>query len=915
MNEQILSREASWKERMSKEKCIHELFEEQAHRSPDAVAAVCEGRALSYRVLNSRSNQLANYLRELGVGPEKLIAICLERSLELLVGLLAILKAGGAYVPIDPNNPQERFAFILEDTQAPVLLTQRSLRARLQETGAKVVCLDGDWEEIDRQSTSAPSDLVTTTNLAYVIYTSGSTGKPKGVLVEHAGMVNLVYQHHELYCAKEGIRISQTANVSFDSMGSEIWPALLSGATLCIAPNELRADPEGLQRWLIDQRIAIAFVTTVIAERLLALSWPEEDIALRVLRFGGERFRGRPSNRSYPFKVYNEYGPTEDTVWTTTAEVVDESAGEPGIGRPIAGHRIYVLDRNQHPVPLGIAGELCIAGIGLARGYLNRPELTTEKFIRNPFSEDPKERIYRTGDLVRYLPDGNLEFLRRIDQQIKIRGFRIEPGEIETVLSQHPGVQESVVVAREDIPGEKRLVAYVVARSALKVEAAESLPDRQFAEWEQVLDQHVYSKVADDLTDNSSQELAPQLRSYLLGKLPDYMVPSAVVFLEELPLTANGKLDRRALPKPVALQCEAVLVPPRDALETQLVAIWEKALTLQPIGITDNFFELGGNSLLAVRIFAEIERTLGKRLPLAMLFEMPTVESLAPRVRQATRPEDWGPLVAIRLQGARPPFFGIHGRDGNVLLFRRFSQLLGQEQPFYGLQAQGLYGGPIERTSVEAMAAYYLEEIRKVQPHGPYLLGGYSFGGLPAYEIARHLGAAGEEVALLMLFATNNPAQATRVRSWMQVARQAVRGGITVKRSLEFLAGCARGKLGDNLLKWNEALHRLTLGSAAKRGRNAAAELIDIHVQMVHERAFLAYRPLPYGGKVTLFRTFDQDSAYEVVEDLGWNAVAQGGVDIHYVPGTHLTIFSEENVPILAKKVEECVQSALSQRK
>ena len=274
-----------------------------------------------------------------------MIAICLERSLELLVGLLAILKAGGAYVAIDPNNPQERFAFILKDTQAPVLITQRSLRARLPETGAKVVWLDGDWEEIDRQSTSAPSDLVTTTNLAYVIYTSGSTGKPKGVLIEHAGMVNLVYQHHELYCTNEGIRISQTANVSFDSMGSEIWPALLSGAILCIAPNEVRADPEGLQRWLIDQRIAIAFVTTVIAERLLALSWPEEDIVLRVLRFGGERFRGRPRNRNYPFKVYNEYGPTEDTVWTTIAEVAGESAGEQGIGRPIGGHRVYVLDR------------------------------------------------------------------------------------------------------------------------------------------------------------------------------------------------------------------------------------------------------------------------------------------------------------------------------------------------------------------------------------------------------------------------------------------------------------------------------------------------------------------------------------------------------------------------------------------
>jgi len=298
-----LSRETSWNERKSKGKGIHELFEEQAERNPNAIAVVCEDRELSYRDLNRRSNQLAHYLRELGIGPEKLVAICLERSPELLVGLLGIFKAGGAYVPIDPNYPQERLEFILEDTQAAVLITNRSVHARLREIGAKVVHLDGDWEKMDRQSTGGPSTCGTPTNLAYAIYTSGSTGKPKGVLVEHAGMVNLVNQHHELYRTKEGMRVSQTANVSFDSMGSEIWPALLAGATLCIAPNEVRADPETLQRWLIDQRIAIAFVTTVIAERLLALEWPKENIALRVLRFGGELFRGRPSNRDYPFKV------------------------------------------------------------------------------------------------------------------------------------------------------------------------------------------------------------------------------------------------------------------------------------------------------------------------------------------------------------------------------------------------------------------------------------------------------------------------------------------------------------------------------------------------------------------------------------------------------------------------------------
>jgi amino acid adenylation domain-containing protein len=515
-----LSTETGLNERTSKDKCIHELFEEQSERTPDAIAVVCEDRELSYRDLNRRSNQLAEYLCDLGIRPEKLVAICLERSPELLVGLLGILKAGGAYVPIDPNYPQERLAFILEDTQASVLLTNRSQHARLPETGAKVVYLDSNWEKINRQSSRAPFNLVTPTNLAYAIYTSGSTGKPKGVLVEHAGMVNLVYRQRELYCIKEGIRISQTANVSFDSMGSEIWPTLLAGATLCIAPNEARADPEVLQRWLIEQRIAIAFVTTVIAERLLALSWPEENIALRVLRFGGEQFRARPGNGQYPFKIYNEYGPTEDTVWTTIAEVGDESAREPGIGRPIGGHRVYVLDSEQNPLPLGVAGELCIAGVGLARGYLNRPELTAEKFIEISLGENPIERLYRTGDLARYLPDGNLEFLGRIDDQIKIRGFRIEPGEIETVLSQHPSVQESVVIAREDVSGDKRLVAYAVPRGELQIEPAQSLADREVAEWQQVLDEHVYREVPDDSADPTFN-IAGCKSSYTREGIPD----------------------------------------------------------------------------------------------------------------------------------------------------------------------------------------------------------------------------------------------------------------------------------------------------------------------------------------------------------------------------------------------------------
>jgi microcystin synthetase protein McyB len=396
-------------------KCVHELFQEQAEYAPAAFAVIDGDRCLSYRELNHRSNQLAYKLRELGVGPEVLVAIYMQRSLEMIVGMLGILKAGGAYVPMDSAYPAERLAFVLEDAQAPVLLTTRSLSDRLPKTSASVVHLD-DWKKIDGYSTSAPANLVSPTNLVYVIYTSDSIGEPKGVLVEHAGLANLADQHRNLYGDREGIRISQIANACFDSMGTEIWPALLSGATLCIAPNEVQADPERLQRWLIEQRIVIAFATTVVAERLLALSWREESAALRVLRFGGEPSSGRQGHRYYPFYAFNEYGPTEDTGWTTVAAVVEASASEGNIGHPIVNHQVYVLDRNQNPVPEGEVGELYIGGVGLARGYLNRPELTAEKFIPSAFSESGAERLYRTGDLVRCLPDDSLAFLGHIDE-------------------------------------------------------------------------------------------------------------------------------------------------------------------------------------------------------------------------------------------------------------------------------------------------------------------------------------------------------------------------------------------------------------------------------------------------------------------------------------------------------------------
>jgi amino acid adenylation domain-containing protein len=836
-----------------------------------------------------------------------LVAICLERSPELIVGLLGILKSGGAYVPMDPAYPQERLEFMLEDSHAKVLVTNRSLHANWQQTGAKLIYLDSTWKDIEHQSARTPWNLARSTNLAYVIYTSGSTGKPKGVMVEHAGIINLVIQYRELYGIKEGIRISQTTSASCDASCSEIWPTLLSGATLCIASDELRADPELLQRWLIDQRINIADVTTVIAERLLALPWPEQNLALRTLLFGGERFRGRPSNRHYPFKIYNEYGPTEDTVSTTIAEVIDEGTGKASIGRPLANHQVYVLDKNQKPVPAGEAGELCIGGVGVARGYLNRPELTAKKFIKNPFASDAG-RLYRTGDLGRYLPDGNLEFLGRIDDQVKIRGYRVEPGEIEVVLSRHPRVRESAVVVRENPQGDKRLVAYVVARNDLP---AESLPDRLAIESRQVRQEH--------------SELASQLRHYLAGKVPKYMVPSAVVFLDRLPLTPNGKLDRRSLP---GLRSSLdQYVEPRTPLQRNLAEIWQNLLGVERVGLEDDFFELGGHSLLAGRIVSEIERILGKRVPLATLLQESTIEKLAAVLQAADWKPQWPLLVPIQPNGSRPPFFAVHSLFGEVMFYRELSQRLGEDQPFYGIQAEGLGGRPIRHRSMEAIARLYLDEIFRVQPHGPYYLGGYCIGGVIAFEMAQQLRAAGDEVACLVLFEPDRVLHArNRWRIVPEPSSDPAPLGKRIQAALDEGVALPAGEKPRYFMRRILGKVKWELGRVHEAGSDFMRPLYQLFRQLAGTtpvplepsrrqigrmlvRAQCKYLPRPYPGRIILFRVPVRGES-PLDDDRGWIELAKAGLEIHETPGEHHTVF-ESHVPVLAEKMDACIRAAL----
>jgi len=571
--------------------CIHQLFEEQVVKTPHAIAVIDGEKSLTYEQLNQKANQLAYYLQNLGVKTEDLVGICIERSALMIIGLLGILKAGGAYVPLDPNYPSERLAYMLEDSAVSVLLTQENLVHTLPNYSGTIFCLDQDWKILEQNPPDNLLHPMTSENLAYVIYTSGSTGKPKGVLIQHQSLLNLVSWHQNAFNITTIDRATQLAGIAFDASVWEIWPYLTAGACLAIVPPDLLTSPNQLQEWLIGQKITVSFLPTPLAETLIPLDL-STNCPLRLMLTGGDKLNDFPPT-SIPFTLVNNYGPTENTVVTTSVKITPDLLTEkaPPIGRPISNTQVYILDQYQQPVPIGIPGELYIGGSGLARGYLNRPELTNAKFIANPLSQKNSDRLYKTGDLVRYGNDGQIEFVGRIDHQVKIRGFRIELGEIETVLNQHPQVKEAIIIAREDQPGVKRLCAYVIGSEKLTVS---------------------------------------QLRLFLQEKLPQYMVPAFFILLDAFPLTANGKIDRRALPQPAQeLENETARnITPGTETERILAEIWQKVLGLKTISINDNFFELGGDSILAIQIIAQANQA-GLQITPKQLFSHQTIAQLA----------------------------------------------------------------------------------------------------------------------------------------------------------------------------------------------------------------------------------------------------------------------------------------------
>ncbi|NJM73367.1 MAG: amino acid adenylation domain-containing protein, partial [Scytonema sp. RU_4_4] len=580
------------------DKCIHELFEAQVEKTPDAVAVVFENQQLSYRELNQRANQLAHYLRALGVKPEVLVGICVERSLEMVIGLLAILKAGGAYIPLDPSYPQERIAFILEETRAPALLTQSSLVEAIPQHQAQMVCLDTDWHLIAQQSQENLFSDLTDDNLAYTIYTSGSTGKPKGVQIPHIALSNFLYSMKQIPGLTSEDTLLAVTTYSFDIAALELFLPIIVGARLVIASREIVADGTQLSAKLVDSKATTMQATPATWQLLLAAGWGGNH-QLKIL-CGGEALPGNLANQLLGLcdSLWNMYGPTETTIWSAASQVESVDNTVP-ISSPIANTQLYILDKYHQLVSVGVTGELCIGGEGLARGYFHRPDLTAEKFIPNPFS-DEAARLYRTGDLARYLPSGDIEYIGRIDNQVKVRGFRIELGEIEAIISQHPGVQEVVVAVHSSEADSPRIVAYLV-------------PTREQA------------------------PTISELRGFLEAKLPNYMIPAAFVTLETLPLTPNGKVNRKALPIPDSIrpQLEAIYQPPQTEIEQTIADIWQKLLKLEDVGIHDNFFELGGHSLLLVQVHSNLREVFKRDLSIIDLFRYPTINSLANSFNQA----------------------------------------------------------------------------------------------------------------------------------------------------------------------------------------------------------------------------------------------------------------------------------------
>ena len=843
---------------------VLEQIEQIARSTPDAIAVIDEHGSLSYGELLGCAHAVAAQLGARGVGAESRVALFLDRRVHIAVGMLGCWCAGAAYVPIEPAVPHARIAKIFETADIAVVLTTRALAPGMD--GLPVVAL-----ALDEVTPTVAGPRVTPhpLSVAYVLFTSGSTGEPKGVSIQHGALANLAAAlHARIYTGVEArhpgrrLRVSMNASYAFDSSMKQ-WVMMSRGHAVCVIPESVRYDTDLLARYVREQHIDVLDCGPTQTKILLDAGGTEGVSALLV---GGEAIDDALWQRLGALsstEVWNVYGPTECTVDSTLALV---QGARPTIGRAIDGAVLYILDPSGRRTPPGVAGELHIGGVGLARGYLGRPELTADRFVPDPYSAEAGARMYRTGDLARFRSDGNVDYLGRIDHQVKVRGFRIELGEIESALSKIPGVRSAAVLARGE-GGNRKLVGYVEGGVATAT-----------------------------------------LRSVLKETLPDYMVPTVFVDLPKMPLTTNGKIDRKALPEPVVDTASAA--PPTDALEAELASIWTEILGIRSVGAHDDFFEVGGHSLAAMAMLAEVKKRVGKSIPNHVLFHSPTIASMASYIRSAPDRQELRSLVPIQPLGTRPPLFLVHGGGGEVFFYRDLARRLGTDQPVYGLQARREDDGTVQTRTVEDMAYWYLKELRVQQPEGPYWLGGMSFGGKVALEMAQRLRDDGQEVALLCLFDTWGPGY-PRVREDLGIAR---RSAYWVYQRLGHHIGSVRLLEPDRRVPYlREKAHRAWLETKwmfedlGKELQKKAVTLTgkEPPAGMGKTISFIAaavavYVPKVYDGHVVLFRSRDQPLDVHPDTTLGWGPYITG-LEVCELPGIHATMTAEPRVRYLVE--------------
>ncbi|HKQ08258.1 MAG TPA: amino acid adenylation domain-containing protein [Blastocatellia bacterium] len=867
-----------------RDRCLSEVFEAQVAQTPEAIAIEDDERQLTYGELNRRANQLANYLRGFQAGAESFVGICMPRSVDLVVAILGTLKAGAAFIPMDPSQPDQRLRFLIEDSGAALVLSLRRLAGRIPAERAQAICLDTDWQLISEAPSSNLDSPAGGDNAAYVIYTSGSTGTPKGVVASHTATLNRLEWMWAEHPFQPGDICCQKTIISFvDSIFETLGP-LLQGVRLSIIPEEAVKDPTRLIRNLGSRQVThIVLVPSLL--RMLFESGQELATQIPALRFWvtsgeyfspdlAEAFQHRLPRR----ELLNSYGASEVAADVTYFNLKTWRGGTSpvAIGHPISSTSVYLLDRNANPCPLGAHGELYVGGLAPARGYLGKPDLTADRFVPDHLGGVAGGRLYRTGDIARCLPDGGIEYLGRRDFQVKIRGFRIELGEIETALSQHPDVEQAVVIAGDSQLGDPRLRAYVVARPGV------ALADKP-------------------------------LISYLKERLPDYMVPAGLVIVERLPLTPNGKVDRIALAKmaPAATAAPGQETAPRTLLEMQLMQMWEKVLGVASVGVRDNFFSLGGTSMSAVRLASQIEKQFGQRLTLNVLMQEGNIANLAKLLQEKVTPRRYSPLVALHREGSRPPLFFVHAIGGEVLEYYQLARLLGDDQPFYALQAP-LGAAPVDdNRSLEEVATRYLDAIREVQPAGPYWLGGFSWGGAVAFEMAQQLTRQNQPVGLLALVDSVAPwsarvkprheDEAVFLLKALQALAPAEERDLFVRE--EGLASLNRVEL------YSHALERLQRWGLIAEGleRESGLAYLSNYVKgyMSRIKAFGEYEAKVYPGKITLFQVES-----ETDREAAWSRLSSEPLSLREIAGPHWTVMREPQVRVLAQQMRDCLEEA-----